>query len=554
MNKKIVQFAAVCLAAVLCFPGVGTSAAAAEGEEQIIKVGLSYGSSALPGANLSNVEGTGYRFGYFDDSRTFYQTGYTNETDISVVKTENVWYGYVESYGRWTYSDQIQTDVGVGCYHIQLPTVYPSYEEARAAADTVGGTGFPAWIDGTYYVREGCYLTREDAEARLTAWGVEGAIVGTSAYAVSVVRTGTNTVLFQFDGGERLALAVAPGQDPAEKAVTLFRGYSYYGAFQYQRRGGGNMTVVNFVPLEDYVKGVVPHEMSASWPLEALKAQAVCARTYSVLNLEKHGSDGFDLCATTDCQMYLGRNSANQHSDQAVEETTGQYVWYGNELAETFYFSCDGGATEDVKNVWGSSIPYLKGVVDPYEGAVADKTGRYGWTRTFTKAQLKEILHSKGRMCDDIVDFYIAETTPTGNVFKITFLDAAGKSWSFQHNERGREYCRTLLGLYSNRYTISGGGGNYYVNGQEDALSSVLGAYAIGGDGTVIPIQDTPYVVTASGTEPLTITTTGDSFTITGSGWGHNVGMSQWGAYAMAQQGKTYEEILTFYFTGVDVR
>ena len=551
MKKKIVQFAAFCLTAALCLGGM--PAAGAVGEEPIVRVGLNYNSSTLAGANLSNMTGSGYRFGYYDAARTFFQVGYTAETDISVVKTQNVWFGYVESYGRNTYSDQITSDVAVGCYHIQLPTVYASYDEARAAADTVGGTGFPAWIEGSYYVRAGSYLTKEDAAAALAAWGVAGTVAGTSAYGVSVVRTGTSTILFQFDGGAAYALGVQPGLDDTVKTVTAFRGYNYYGGFQYQRRDGGNMTVVNFVPLEDYVKGVLPYEMSASWPQEALKAQAVCARTYAILNQNKHEkSYGFDLCSNTDCQMYSGTNRADERSDRAAEATAGQYAWYQGELAQTYYFSCDGGATEDVKNVWGSSIPYLVGVVDPYEPTVADKTGKYNWSKTFTKAELKEILHSKGRMCADIVDFYIAETTPTGNVFKITFVDAIGKSWSFVNTER--EYCRTLLGLNSIRYTIAGSGGTYYVDDKGASIPSVTGAYAVNGSGEVVPITGTPYVASSSGTAPLEVTTAGDSFTITGSGWGHSVGMSQWGAYAMAQEGKTYDEILKFYFTGIDVK
>ncbi len=146
----------------------------------------------------------------------------------------------------------------------------------------------------------------------------------------------------------------------------------------------------------------------------------------------------------------------------------------------------------------------------------------------------------------------MAEYTPTGNVYKITFLDAAGKSWSFVNTTK--EYARTLLGLNSIRYTISSGGGKFFVNDSSTTIASASGAYAVDGAGNITAITGTPYVITGSGTEQLVSSSAGNSFTITGSGWGHNVGMSQWGAYAMAEQGKTYDEILKFYFTGVDVR
>ncbi len=545
MGKKMNQFAAALLGAAICLTGVVW--AADPPAEELMRVGLFYDTSALPGANLENSQGTGYRFGYFDGGDVFYQLGYTGETKLSVVKTQNVYFdggNYVDT----------PSSLAVGCYHVQLPTAYTTFEEAQNAAGTVAG-GFPAWIDGTYYVRAGSYLTSDAAASAAAALGVpEAKVAGTSAYGVSVVRTGTSTVLFQYDGGEALPFAIKPGLDDSVKTVTWFKGYRYYGAFQYQRRGGGNLTVVNYVPMEDYISCVISQEMSASWPLEALKAQAVCARNYAMTSMDNHRNDGFELCGTTHCQAYIGMARTSETTERAAAETNGLFAWYDGKLAQTYYFSCDGGATESASNVWpnGKDLPYLKGVADPYEPTVADKTGRYNWTKTFSKAELKSILNGKGYACSDIVDFYIAETTPTGNVFKITFVDANGKSWSFVNTQK--EYCRTLLGLDSIRYTITGGGGTYFVDDKGESIRSVSGVYAVDGKGQVAQTEGMPYVITASGTEQMVPTVAGDSFTITGSGWGHNVGMSQWGAYAMAQQGKTFDEILKFYYTGIEVR
>ncbi|MPM69465.1 hypothetical protein SDC9_116410 [bioreactor metagenome] len=307
--------------------------------------------------------------------------------------------------------------------------------------------------------------------------------------------------------------------------------------------------MVNILPLEDYVKGVIPYEMSPSWPLEALKAQAVSARTYTMITLDKHSKYHFDLCNTTDCQVYYGLNSASSVTDQAVDETSGILARYDGELAQTYYFSSDGGATEDVKNVWNSTTdyPYLKGVIDPYEETVEDKIPNYRFTVTLTKDELAEKLHAKGYLCAAITDFRVSEFSETGNAITITFVDANGKEWSFS-----KEKVRTLLGLRSIRYNVSGGG-KYYLNGTDDTLSTVIGAYAIDGTGTVSQISGSagPYVITGSGTQALA--TQGNTFTITGSGYGHNVGMSQWGAYAMAKLGYTYEDILKFYFSGIDL-
>jgi stage II sporulation protein D len=109
--------------------------------------------------------------------------------------------------------------------------------------------------------------------------------------------------------------------------------------------------------------------MSPSWPLEALKAQAVCARTY-VMASRKHS--GFDVCTTECCQVYQGIGRANATTDMAVDQTAGQYMTYNGELCVAYYSSSDGGATENSENVWNEAIGYLRGVVDPYEADIAD--------------------------------------------------------------------------------------------------------------------------------------------------------------------------------------
>lgn len=549
MKKKFMQFAVLILAAALLLPG-GAEAAGAPMNAGV-RIGLAYGSSAVPGANLLNEVGSGYRLGYFDGDLNFVELGRTGETGISVVKTQNVWYGPLPDSALKGYSDAFTSDVAVGCYHIQLPTAYGSFDEALAAAGTVAG-GFPAWVEGVYYVRMGAYLTADEVNAALAALAVEGAAVaGTSSYAVSVVKTGTGSILFQFDGGADLALGVKPGLDDGVKTETWFAGNRYYGAFRYQRLGGGNLTVVSVVDREDYINCVVSREMSTGWPLEALKAQAVSARSYAADKAGRHTADGFDLCATTHCQAYYGCALIGADTTRAAAETAGEYVWYNGSVVETYYYSSNGGATESAKNVWGGEVGYTVGVADPWEAAVADKIPAYNWTVTYTKAELEEKLRSSGRNCQELVDFRISEFTPTGNVRAITFTDNTGKSWTIT----GGETCKFYLGLKSVRYNITGGGGSYYVDEDGGVLGSVNGAWAVDGDGNKVQLSGTPWVITAAGTEELAPpSAAGDTYTITGSGNGHNVGMSQWGAYAMAQAGKTYREILNFYYTGIEIK
>lgn len=573
MKKKMMQIVAMALAAVLIVPQTGALAVLST-DNAVVKVGLAYGSTALPSANLENSVGSGYRFGYYDENRMFQQVGYTTETKLSILKAQDMY------LAGGAYSDTPKAgSQTIGCYHIQLPQSYPSFERASADASAISGA-FPAWVSGNYYVRVGAYSTSEEAQAASAMLGLSGTVTGSSGSAVSVVATGTTELLFQFDGDEA-AFGILPGTDDAVQTATWFKGYRYYGGFEYLR-SGGNLTVINMVHMEDYVKGVISAEMGGAWPLEALKALAVCVRSYTTQLAGKHTNIGFDVCNTTCCQVYYGLNKATDTSNQAAESTYGEYAWYNGSPIEGYYFSSDGGATEDVGNVWRDdvSLPYLKGVADPYEATIADRIPNYNWTVTFTRQQLTERLNGKGYLNSGIVDLRVTATTPMGNVKSITFTDSAGKSWTMS-----KEAARTTLGLRSLRYTINGSGGAidgsgsaaggndvsgpYFVNDGGGTLESLDGIYAIDGNGGLNTMNGTPYVISGDGTAqlsnsgtgkpaaapvPTVGSTGGNTFVITGKGYGHNVGMSQYGANAMAKAGYTYDQILKFYFTGIDVR
>lgn len=550
MRKKLAKMCIIALLIALCVPF--TVANAAE-TTQTMRIGLYYNDTVVAVGNLENVTGSGYRFGFYDSDRVFHPLASTAETKISVMISRNL---YLTSGGLYVFESD-GAAAAVGCFHVQIPGEYEDYDSALAVAAQLE-EGFVAYVGGKYYVRAGSYTTRAAAQTAADAFMVAGCTVGeTTAYGYSVVKTGTTKILFQFDGqqtGETNALGVLPGLDDSEKTVTAFKGYQYYGGFRFERISGEKSTVVNMVDVEDYVKGVIPYEMSASWPLEALKAQAVCARMYALRNLNGHSKYHFDLCNTTDCQVYYGTARANANSDQAVEETAGLRALHNGTMIDAVYSSSNGGASEDAKNVWGSEIGYLKGKLDPYEADVADTVSGYSWTKVYTPETLKERLHSKDYLCGDIVDFYVSKYSEVGNAIEVKIVDNTGKSYTFSRNR----IC-TILGLKSIRFTISatanGTASGYAIAEREGLVSSLTGQCAISGDGTVSAIASNAYAVTASGTEALQPSTisTAASYTISGTGWGHNVGMSQWGAYAMAKRGMTFDEILKFYYTGITI-
>ena len=410
-----------------------------------------------------------------------------------------------------------------------------------------------------FFAMLGNYISAEAAGAAMGAYGIAGGTIDCgSSSTVTVVKTGTNKILFEFDYGSAYWLVIMPMSLDGSKCQTWFKSRKYYGGFQYARIGGEDVTVMNVINIDDYVKGVIPYEMSSSWPLEALKAQAVCARTYAMANLRKH--TGFDLCTTEDCQVYKGTEGANATTDAAVDQTAGQYITYNGELCGTYYSSSDGGATENSENVWSQAVPYLRGVVDPYEADIAGTAPGYNWTVNYSQSDITSRLRSKGYSCGTIVDLTVTQYTDVGNVYKVTLTDDTGKKFTFTKGES----IRSALGVKSIRFTINGAEapGSLYVNNSSTTLSGGLGQYyAIGQSGLAELLgQNNVYAITgtgdvvAVGAGTTQQPSTPGVFSLRGTGHGHNIGMSQWGAYSMAKyHNMTYYQILTFYYTGVSV-
>ena len=533
-------------------------------------VGLRYGGDTVAGANLENEVGSGFRFGYFDGARKFVSLGAETDLErISVVRDSNVFYASDGSYYAGTGS------VTVGYNHIMLDGSYSSYADARARADGYTG-GFVRYDGSGFRVMVGSYSTEGDASAAASSRGITGYTVdGGTSNTVTVVETGTSHILFEFDGGGTgRCLGVQPKS--SGHAQTWFRGRIYYGGFQYERVTGGDLTVVNVVPIEDYVKGVIPYEMSASWPHEALKVQACCARTYAMYQYGNRKHDGFDICNSTCCQVYYGTDSANHNSDTAVEETAGEYITYNGKLCETYYSASNGGASESSANVWGGELGYLQGVLDPYEKDIADFAGNYHWSVYYTNESLSERLASRGYISwgDSVTALQISRYSDVGNVIGITVYYEAASGTHRELTINGGSRVCSLLNTDSIRFTIngearpdgSGGGDTVYVNDGSAMDGELSEAFAAGSDGTSVLGSGTVYALTGDGSVSA-VSASGSSgsgggsgsihygeYNIVGTGWGHNVGMSQWGAYSQAKYyDRTYDQIIKFYYTGVTI-
>ncbi|MEB3213566.1 MAG: SpoIID/LytB domain-containing protein [Leptolyngbyaceae bacterium] len=257
----------------------------------------------------------------------------------------------------------------------------------------------------------------------------------------------------------------------------------------------GAITAVNYVNLEEYLYSVVGGEVPTNWPLEAMKAQAVAARTYALYQRQSRGNAIFDVGDTTAWQVYRGLEEEASSTHAAVRETAGQVLTHNGQIIEAVFHSSSGGHTENVENVWSSPRPYLRGVADFDHYAPV-----FQWREQFSADDLRNRITGVGR----ILSITPVQLTPTGRVASVRVVgDRSTRTLT------GSEM-RQSLGLRSTLFTI------------RPEMGRVASANSAGS----VPV----------------------SFLVDGRGFGHGVGMSQWGAYGLASRGYNYQQILGHYF------
>ena len=355
----------------------------------------------------------------------------------------------------------------------------------------------------------------EDLGISFVAKLTEGNIVLHNPADDSVIYTGV-------DGAEVKAVA--------RDSVFTLDGKQYRGNVIF-RPHDGKITVINEIMLDDYVCGVVAGEMPSSWPEEALKAQSVAARCYALKSLNKHADFGFDLCSTTNCQVYGGIASETERTNKAVMDTAGIVASYDNKVVDTLFYSSNGGYVEAAENVWGGSYPYFKTFKDEYEKT--DEISGAVWTVSFSAEEIKTKLKDNGVDIGDILGMKVVKTSESGRVLEVKITGTTGtKSYT-------KSYARTFLGLKSQLYTITAPQGSAVYGISATGQSRVSGEY---------------YILTAEGLDTRKTSAGDGKYIISGRGYGHGVGMSQWGARYMAEAGRTYEDIIKYYFKGAELK
>lgn len=292
--------------------------------------------------------------------------------------------------------------------------------------------------------------------------------------------------------GQTLGTFQGPLRAEHEQESLSINGNAFRGNLSLLPAAAGGFHVVNEVLLEDYLKSVVPSESPASWPQQSLQAQAMAARTYAVANWGKNKADGFDMNDDTSDQVYKGMSTEHPATQEAVAATRSQIITYGNKPITALFFSASGGHTDSSKEVWGVDLPYIQPVPDFDQAA-----SRYRWTLSRSETQLRAALAELGHHVGTIRQIEAIEHTPHDRVKQLKIVGSQGSVVV-----DGNRF-RFAAKLYSTKFTVKASGGN---------------------------------------------------FTFNGGGWGHALGMSQWGARQMALDGFKAPEIVKHYYQGVDIQ
>ena len=262
------------------------------------------------------------------------------------------------------------------------------------------------------------------------------------------------------------------------------------------RKDNGNLLVVNNIDIDSYLYGVLYQEVSHRWPAECLKAQAIAARTFALEQTRENRAQPYDLRCDIYSQVYGGRDGEKWSTTRAVDATRGMILTFNSDIFPAYYHATCSGYTEDAANLWNIDLVPLKGVPCNFCGL----SKHYRWTKELPLAKVESVLIGAGYKIGHISSVNILSKNRSGRNEKIEIKDDAGSSVIIT----GKDF-RQIFGPNDVRSTKF-----------DTAIKR-------------------------------------DSLVLDGMGWGHGVGMCQWGAYGMALKGKKYDAILKYYYPGTDI-
>ncbi len=330
-------------------------------------------------------------------------------------------------------------------------------------------------VDGRYTIRDALTGVRLDSGRRLRP-------------SMVALEEGKIMIAERVFPQERLLI------EPRDEAVVRVNNRHYRGSVTLVNHEGSSLRAINSVGLEDYVRGVLYHEISDKWPLDAIKAQAVATRTYAVYAAGMFVGRDYDVTNDVYSQVYGGKTAERRQTDLAVRQTRGEVLVFQGKILPAFFHANSGGITEDAAELWKIDLLPLKGGVD---SPFSVNSPHYRWKKNFRLKDIQDKLNASGVAVGRILHIRIAERNKNKRVVRLEIVDADEKTY----NVDGKRF-REIMGpniLRSNHYDVAMKG--WYVD-------------------------------------------------FLGYGWGHGVGLDQWGAYNMALKNYSYKQILQFYYPG----
>ena len=293
----------------------------------------------------------------------------------------------------------------------------------------------------------------------------------------------------------------------------------FAGSLEIRNNPDGTQTAINTLDLEDYLCSVISSEMNANSPMELLKAHAIISRSWAMRAMQKPNHEGYHVCGDDHCQRYEGLLRMNERAVQAVRETAGQVLLYGNEICDCRYYKCCGGRSEVWRTCWEDiDVPYIQSVECPYCGRVSAKTLRlvlndydqetkdfHDWAVTYTADELSEIIRTKsGIDFGTITDLIPLKRGVSGRICELKIVGT--KRTEIIGKELKIRLWLSRKCLYSSWFDIN------------------------------------------KSSQPSAV-----RFQLVGHGWGHGAGLCQIGAAQMAEEGFTHEQILAHYYVGTRI-
>lgn len=482
----------------------------------------------------------------------------------------------------------------IGPYHVKLKDKqFNTFEETKSEIDKLKKNFdlkvYPYYDGGQYEICVGSYIDENSADdtiRELSKNNLDSEILCGSNKNI-VVYNDEDEIVFMYSNNYNIYFN-SYNSNLLFNMITIDK-KPYRGMMGFYIIDDSKLISINYVDLDSYLYGVIPNEVIPSWPIEAVKAQVLAARTYASSCFNYKSNYGYDLEDNQDSQVYRGYASEYNDTNKAVDDTKGQMIYYDDKLIQAFFHSSSGGRTENSENIWVTALPYLRSVADEYSN-ISPQTE---WNKVATKDFIIGKLKADGNDINDLYGIEISEVSENYRVLECIFLTDKGKITYKKEN------VRRVLGydfLLSSWFTIGNSNFFYFTNeafaefsknvdnskesekgsGVLDAIVDIddenenNGSFVEADPSKVLNTGnvDEKYLISSTGTTNVTnkstafISKTGVSvqnnntseYDFSGRGWGHGVGMSQYGAKEMAIEGFTYKEILKYYYTGVTIK